>query len=296
MLKKATYHKIASDRKEKARLMLFEKIKFFSKLYPIFFMICLIIFFSATRTSSNPENRIYPFWKLTLDILGYVLFLLIMAFFVSEKSIIARFRKLERYKRDYIFLQNIFSTNQRFVFYLRDYKSGRSTSTYYAQLPGGNSGTQQLSGSSQMGELTKKVNKYLPVVLLDNENEKTDNYSGIPYYTTNDDWYQDFEYLAQKCFLMIIDYSLEFENSINIDAEIDFMIEHHLKIMVCAKTEHLDALFTKYPGLKANMLFHIPITVVQTGPVFGPKQDAFNTVSLAKEVKLFLKSIAAEQH
>lgn len=294
MINKEKYYRIAIERKKKVNTQFLETLKFSLKLNLFFFILMLLIFFIVARNSSNPENRNYPFWKLAILTFIYTSILSIISFIVSEKSLISRFRKLHRYKRDYQQLQNLLKTKQKFAFYLRDYKSGRSESTCYASLPGGNSGLQYVYGNSQMRTISRKINRFLPIVMLDNENEKTDNYSGILYYTTNDDWYDDFEFFAKKCLFIIIDYSLEFQHSLNIEAEINFILRNNLKIIVTAKSTHLNSILNRYPKLKDNLLFHIPVETVQTGPFMGRKEDAFNTATLPNEFKLYLKSIVLE--
>jgi hypothetical protein len=167
MLNKEEYFKIARERTQAPKKDLKKNLKIILAIYAIFLVVNFIAFYFATRYSKTPDNRSTPILELVLYVFLFTTFLTLIGFVVVGKPDLIRLLKLSRYKRDYRRLKYLLDTGKKFIFYLREFKTGRSVSSYWATLPGGNSGYHDVYGSTHMGDLTRKISKYLPIVLLE---------------------------------------------------------------------------------------------------------------------------------
>lgn len=229
--------------------------------------------------------------NIIIILLGIYTLCIFLNYITFKEANIFRILKISSYKKHYDKLTKIISSQQVFALYLRDFKSGRELKSRYIYAPGGGN-LYDFKGSFRMKRITKLINKYVPVVFLDNPLEITTSYYGIPVYVEDENWHQAFITLSEHCSFVVIDYDSNYDNSTHIRLELDYIVNNNLKIVSFADELFYNKLAIEYPSIQKQILYTGKVkTEYRTTPTGRRAGDLYDTVAIDNELKSVLREL-----
>jgi hypothetical protein len=151
-------------------------------------------------------------------------------------------------------IEQLIDTGGKYIFYLRDYTTGANIhSSNLVKNPtfiGGYS-QQYNYGSLRMEKVSNLLEKYFPIVMLNNTRDKTEEYKGHILHCPDDLWFDYFKILADHATIIVMDYQGEFYKSTAIISEIEY-VKPLEKAFVFVGTEKDLNEINKIGGLKQS--------------------------------------------
>lgn len=172
------------------------------------------------------------------------------------------YKHASRYKEQ---IESLVNKNKAFIFYLRDFESGRHSETA-KNIGGGGSYEPMVSfvmGNFRSRIILKEIRNSMPVVYLCNKGELTKGMGGYYLLASDLTWYRYFKILADKATFIICDYSEVAAQSTNIAKEIEYMTALcQKKIIIFSTPFKLAKLTGLYPDFEKGILYHNPTQFV----------------------------------
>ena len=158
-----------------------------------------------------------------------------------------------------------------FVLYLRDFSTGRHRQKKVSIPGGGISGIANPAmwpkhfGSETADAVISCIERYLPVVFLDNEDDRTPIESGITVYSEDETWESTFETLANCARYIVVDTRHTYSEGIQ--KELYYVSRFTIKkVILIGPGEVLSNLTVNYPNLDSVTVLTCPVPdEVETG-------------------------------
>lgn len=120
-------------------------------------------------------------------------------------------------------IEELIHNQQKYILYLRDYSTGADYhSSAMVKMPSFVGGySEKLNyGSIRLSEVTKALQRHLPIVMLHNNRDQTEEYVGHVLHCPDTRWFDYFKILADHATIITIDYQGNFDKSAAIKSEI----------------------------------------------------------------------------
>lgn len=189
-------------------------------------------------------------------IFGILLFLCYYYLYLESKG--KRYYRLKNFKSEFSCVSDILENRSNFFLYLREFESGSKEEPIYP-FNYGETVIFPVYPNTHTDILIEVLKDYLPVILLDNNQEKILRHTGYNIYCNENNWKDLFIKLSNICYISILDYSKNFIISENIRFEIELIIERKNKIIIVSEYMFLDKLLAEYKQLSSLIVTVVPI-------------------------------------